>query len=63
MPDHPTETIPPKTPPSQSDAAEELAQEAPHNYDGLSPPGLPTPPGEEEKPAQPKPPARGFPLA
>lgn len=63
MPDRPTETTPPKTPPSQPDAAEELAQETPHNYDGLSPPGLPAPPGEEKKaPVQPTP-GRGFPPA
>lgn len=50
MPDDTAETTQPKTPQPAPDAAK-LAEEPPHNYDGLPPPGLPSPPGQETPPA------------
>ncbi len=51
MPDDTTETTQPKTPQPASDPVAKLVEEPPHNYDGLSPPGLPSPPGQETPPA------------
>lgn len=50
MPDDKPETTPPKTPRPAADPAGTLAEEAPQNYDGLPPPGLPTPPGQDTPP-------------
>lgn len=49
MPDK-AETTPPKTPQPAPDPAQTLVEEPPHNYDGLSPPGLPAPPGQDAPP-------------
>ena len=50
MPDEKTKDAPTKTPGPASDPAENLAEELPQNYDGLPPPALPTPPGQEKLP-------------
>ena len=47
MPDDETRTTPAKPAHPASDPAGTLAEDTPQNYDGLPPPGLPTPPGQE----------------
>ncbi len=51
MPDQTTGTSSPKPSEAEPDAEAKLVEEPPHNYDGLPPPGLPTPPGQETPPA------------
>ena len=51
MPDDKTDAVPAKTPQPTKDPAETLTEEPPQNYDGLPPPALPTPPGQETPPA------------
>ena len=51
MPDETAKTIPPEAPGPAADPVEKLIEDTPFNYDGQPPPGLPTPPGQEEAPA------------
>lgn len=51
MPEDKPEIDKTKTPHPATDPAGTLAEETPQNYDGLPPPGLPKPPGQEKLPA------------
>ena len=50
MPDDITDATPPKTPQPATDPVEKLLEEPPPNYDGLPPPRLPSPPGQDVPP-------------